>query len=175
MLTCLECGRNLYRNTAQLPLRKRQRRPPWGQERPVRKVLHYRLGGVGRSTGNRKETKQVLDGVSLRAMRAVLCTIARLFQRLRGEHVRLMKYRAVWTRFHPLGYKVQELLFSGKLGKVKRFSADFSMAGDLDSQSHFFGMIALGGGGGGGVVYSWDPTKNCLKRTKKDDICFKIN
>lgn len=43
--------------------------------------------------------------------------------------------RAVWTRFHPLGYKVQELLFSGKLGKVKRFSADFSMNGPLDGES----------------------------------------
>lgn len=43
--------------------------------------------------------------------------------------------RAVWTRFHPLGYKVQELLFSGKLGKVKRFSADFSMCGDFERQS----------------------------------------
>jgi predicted dehydrogenase len=40
--------------------------------------------------------------------------------------------RAVWTRFHPLAYKLQELLFSGKLGKVKRFQADFSMQGDLD-------------------------------------------
>jgi len=43
--------------------------------------------------------------------------------------------RAVWTRFHPLGFKLQELLFSGKLGKVKRFQADFSMQGDLEGES----------------------------------------
>ena len=34
--------------------------------------------------------------------------------------------RAVWTRFHPIAYAVQEVIHSGKLGKIKRFSADFS-------------------------------------------------
>lgn len=43
--------------------------------------------------------------------------------------------RAVWTRFHPIAYAVQEVIHSGKLGKVKRFSADFSSDNDLDSQS----------------------------------------
>jgi predicted dehydrogenase len=33
----------------------------------------------------------------------------------------------VWTRFQPIAYAVQEVLFSGKLGKVKRVEADFSI------------------------------------------------
>lgn len=39
----------------------------------------------------------------------------------------MLTIRAVWTRFHPIAYAVQEVIHSGKLGKVKRFSADFSM------------------------------------------------
>ncbi len=37
--------------------------------------------------------------------------------------------RAVWTRFHPIAYAVQDVIHSGKLGKVKRFTAEFS--GDM--------------------------------------------
>ena len=42
--------------------------------------------------------------------------------------------RAVWTRFHPIAYAVQDVIFSGKLGKVKRFQADFSMFFDIESE-----------------------------------------
>jgi predicted dehydrogenase len=39
----------------------------------------------------------------------------------------------VWTRFHPIAYAVQDIIHSGKLGKVKRFSSEFSMDFDPDS------------------------------------------
>ncbi|EAL17155.1 hypothetical protein CNBN2470 [Cryptococcus deneoformans B-3501A] len=44
---------------------------------------------------------------------------------------------AVWTRFQPIAYAVEEVINSGILGKPKRFFADFSMDWDID---------ALGGG-----------------------------
>lgn len=40
--------------------------------------------------------------------------------------------RAVWTRFQPIAYAIEEVVKSGILGKPKRFSADFSMDWDLD-------------------------------------------
>ena len=40
--------------------------------------------------------------------------------------------RAVWTRFQPITYAVEEVIKSGILGKPKRFSADFSMDWNLD-------------------------------------------
>lgn len=40
--------------------------------------------------------------------------------------------RAVWTRFQPIAYAVEEVIKSGILGKPKRFSADFSMGWDID-------------------------------------------
>jgi predicted dehydrogenase len=39
---------------------------------------------------------------------------------------KLFLMEAVWTRFHPIAYAVQDLLKSGRLGKVKRMFADFS-------------------------------------------------
>lgn len=53
----------------------------------------------------------------------------------RCAELALILARAVWTRFHPIAYAVQELLFSGKLGKVKRFQADFSIDFKPDSMS----------------------------------------
>ena len=44
--------------------------------------------------------------------------------------------RAVWTRFHPLAAEIAKVLASGKLGKPKRFSADFSMDSNPDGLSH---------------------------------------
>ena len=41
---------------------------------------------------------------------------------------------AVWTRFQPIAEKVREVIASGKLGKPKRFAADFSMDQDLSSE-----------------------------------------
>ncbi|WRT65254.1 uncharacterized protein IL334_002197 [Kwoniella shivajii] len=60
----------------------------------------------------------------------------------------LFLMEAVWTRFHPIAYAVDEVLKSGKLGKPKRFAADFSMEYDLDSKpdSNRFIDPALGGG-----------------------------
>jgi predicted dehydrogenase len=46
------------------------------------------------------------------------------------------RLRAVWTRFHPIAYAVQDFIHSGKLGKVKRFSSEFSK--DLDPDSEWF-------------------------------------
>lgn len=41
---------------------------------------------------------------------------------------------AVWTRFQPIAQKVREVIASGKLGKPKRFTADFSMDQDLSRE-----------------------------------------
>ena len=46
----------------------------------------------------------------------------------------MLTYRAVWTRFQPVAYEVQEIIHSGKLGKVKRFSADLSSDTHPDSE-----------------------------------------
>lgn len=40
----------------------------------------------------------------------------------------------MWTRFHPIAYEVQKLLASGKLGPIKRMTADFSMNFEPDSE-----------------------------------------
>ncbi|WWD21849.1 hypothetical protein CI109_106337 [Kwoniella shandongensis] len=60
----------------------------------------------------------------------------------------LFLMEAVWTRYHPLAYAVEEVLKSGKLGKPKRFSADFSMDFPLDDKPTSHRMLdpALGGG-----------------------------
>ena len=44
------------------------------------------------------------------------------------------RFRAVWTRFQPIAYAVQDVIFSGKLGKVKRFTGDLSGFFDADSE-----------------------------------------
>ncbi|OXB40179.1 hypothetical protein J007_00009, partial [Cryptococcus neoformans] len=56
--------------------------------------------------------------------------------------------RAVWTRFQPIAYAIEEVVKSGILGKPKRFSADFSMDWDLDASPDSSRMVdpALGGG-----------------------------
>ena len=41
----------------------------------------------------------------------------------------------MWTRFHPIAYAVQKVMASGKLGKIRRFQADFSNDADVDSES----------------------------------------
>ena len=48
---------------------------------------------------------------------------------------RQLTCRAVWTRFHPIAYAVQDVLKSGRLGKVHRMFADFSMNFEPDSKS----------------------------------------
>nr|KIR47613.1 hypothetical protein I312_03381 [Cryptococcus bacillisporus CA1280] len=55
---------------------------------------------------------------------------------------------AVWTRFQPIAYAVEEVIKSGILGKPRRFSADFSMDVNLDALPDSSRMInpALGGG-----------------------------
>ncbi len=55
---------------------------------------------------------------------------------------------AVWTRFHPIAYKLQEEVFGGKYGGVKRIFADLSMDFDLENKPDGHRMIdpALGGG-----------------------------
>lgn len=54
-----------------------------------------------------------------------------------------LTFRAVWTRFHPIAYAVQDVIFSGKLGKVKRFQADFSMFFDIESGSTLSASLCL--------------------------------
>ncbi|EIW65929.1 hypothetical protein TREMEDRAFT_35632 [Tremella mesenterica DSM 1558] len=61
-----------------------------------------------------------------------------------AKEKKLFLMEAVWTRFHPIAYAVQEELFSGKLGKIKRFQADFSM--DMKPESHRMLNPDLGGG-----------------------------
>ncbi|KAE8540276.1 hypothetical protein D1P53_003220 [Cryptococcus gattii VGV] len=55
---------------------------------------------------------------------------------------------AVWTRFQPIAYAVEEVIKSGILGKPRRFSADFSMDWDLDDSPDSSRIVnpALGGG-----------------------------
>lgn len=47
---------------------------------------------------------------------------------------RELTIRAVWTRFQPIANAVQDMLKSGKLGKVHRMFADFSMNFEPDSE-----------------------------------------
>ncbi|KIR50655.1 hypothetical protein I315_06899 [Cryptococcus gattii Ru294] len=54
-----------------------------------------------------------------------------------AKEKKLFFMEAVWTRFQPIAYAVEEVIKSGILGKPRSFSADFSMDWDLD---------ALGGG-----------------------------
>ncbi|WVQ83748.1 hypothetical protein IAT38_005892 [Cryptococcus sp. DSM 104549] len=65
-----------------------------------------------------------------------------------AKEKKLFLMEAVWTRFHPIAYAVEEVLKSGKLGKPKRFTADFSMDWDLDAAdpSHYMTDPARGGG-----------------------------
>ncbi|KAK8846530.1 hypothetical protein IAR55_005616 [Kwoniella newhampshirensis] len=60
----------------------------------------------------------------------------------------LFLMEAVWTRYHPLAYAVEEVLKSGKLGKPKRFTADFSMDFPMDDKPTSHRMLdpVLGGG-----------------------------
>ncbi|BEI93529.1 uncharacterized protein CcaverHIS019_0511570 [Cutaneotrichosporon cavernicola] len=60
----------------------------------------------------------------------------------------LFLMEAVWTRFHPIAYKIQDVVFSGRLGKPKRFQADFSIDFNVDARptSDRFLDPALGGG-----------------------------
>jgi len=61
---------------------------------------------------------------------------------------KLFLMEAVWTRFHPLAYKIQELVFSEKYGKFKRMFADLSSDIKPDTKPLDHRMIdpALGGG-----------------------------
>jgi predicted dehydrogenase len=56
------------------------------------------------------------------------------YQYYSGLRQILTRHRAVWTRFHPLAGAVREVLASGTLGKPLRFTADFSMDWNLDSE-----------------------------------------
>ncbi|TXT09023.1 hypothetical protein VHUM_02497 [Vanrija humicola] len=53
----------------------------------------------------------------------------------------LFLMEAVWTRFHPIAYAVQDVLKSGKLGKPVRMSADFSMNFEPDTRPDSNRMI----------------------------------
>jgi len=46
---------------------------------------------------------------------------------------------AVWTRFQPIAQAVRDVIASGRLGRPKRFTADFSM--DQDLSREFFDCI----------------------------------
>ena len=43
---------------------------------------------------------------------------------------------AVWTRFQPIAQAVRDVIASGKLGKPKRFTADFSMDQNMEGESN---------------------------------------
>ncbi|KAJ9118848.1 hypothetical protein QFC24_006047 [Naganishia onofrii] len=76
-----------------------------------------------------------------------LTELDELIKIAKEKHLFLME--AVWTRFHPIAYKLQEIIFSGKYGKVKRIFADLSMNIKPDEKELTDRMIApeLGGGG----------------------------
>ncbi|KAL0247460.1 hypothetical protein I308_103525 [Cryptococcus tetragattii IND107] len=65
-----------------------------------------------------------------------------------AKEKKLFFMEAVWTRFQPIAYAVEEVIKSGILGKPRRFSADFSMDWDLDACPDSSRMVnpALGGG-----------------------------
>ncbi|CAK9781188.1 NAD(P)-binding protein [Cutaneotrichosporon oleaginosum] len=60
----------------------------------------------------------------------------------------LFLMEAVWTRFHPIAYALQDLLKSGRLGKIKRMSADFSMNFEPDTRPDSNRMVDPEQGGG---------------------------
>lgn len=86
-----------------------------------------------------------------------LAELDELIELAREKDVFLME--AVWTRFHPIAYAVQDVLKSGKLGKVKRMFADFSMNFEPDSESGcrwaWVGERVCVFEGGGGGVKEW--------------------
>lgn len=61
----------------------------------------------------------------------------------------LFLMEAVWTRFHPISYAIQDVLKSGVLGAPKRMQADFSIDFKVDNRplSDRFLDAKLGGGG----------------------------
>ncbi|TXT13235.1 hypothetical protein VHUM_00602 [Vanrija humicola] len=60
----------------------------------------------------------------------------------------LFLMEAVWTRFHPIAYAVQKEIHSGKLGRVRRVTAELSSYAHLDERADNDRMIdpKLGGG-----------------------------
>ncbi|WVO24083.1 uncharacterized protein IAS62_005447 [Cryptococcus decagattii] len=52
---------------------------------------------------------------------------------------------AVWTRFQPIAYAVEEVIKCGILGKPRRFSADFFMVVNLDDCSRMMNPALDGG------------------------------
>lgn len=60
----------------------------------------------------------------------------------------LFLMEAVWTRFHPIAYAVQKEIHSGRLGKVRRMTAELSSYAHLDERADNDRMIdpKLGGG-----------------------------
>lgn len=75
---------------------------------------------------------------------------------------------AVWTRFQPIAQAVRDIIASGRLGRPKRFTADFSM--DQDLSREFFDCIyrsklggAYGLGCGSGLIEERDPEHWSLK------------
>ncbi|WVQ77385.1 hypothetical protein IAR50_007070 [Cryptococcus sp. DSM 104548] len=65
-----------------------------------------------------------------------------------AKEKKLFLMEAVWTRFQPIAYRVEEVLRSGVLGKPKRFWADFSMDWGLDSAPRDAWMLNPEFGGG---------------------------
>ncbi|ODN74942.1 hypothetical protein L198_08193 [Cryptococcus wingfieldii CBS 7118] len=65
-----------------------------------------------------------------------------------AKEKKLFLMEAVWTRFQPIAYAIEEVLKSGKLGKPKRFWADFSMDWGLESTPHDAWMMKPEFGGG---------------------------
>ncbi|KAK8864696.1 hypothetical protein IAR55_001948 [Kwoniella newhampshirensis] len=60
----------------------------------------------------------------------------------------LFLMEAVWTRFQPITFAIQDILFSGQLGKFKRLTVDNSLDYKLDERGESHRMLdpALGGG-----------------------------
>ncbi|ORY27923.1 hypothetical protein BCR39DRAFT_217143 [Naematelia encephala] len=92
---------------------------------------------------------------ALEAGKAVLCekpftmSVGELDELIRiAKEKKVFLMEAVWTRFLPIMFRVQEVIHSGKLGKVKRLFADFSIDFNPDDWPYSWRMIdpALGGG-----------------------------
>lgn len=104
--------------------------PPSGKACLVREAVHPRPGGARRADRIGRREEMFLNGVGI----AKYCWNVGITHRL--------PYRAVWTRFHPLSYAVQELLRSGELGRPRRFAADFSMDFKPDCQPSFQYLVS---------------------------------
>ncbi len=62
-----------------------------------------------------------------------------------AEEKNLFLMEALWTRFFPAVQKMQEWIKEGRIGAVRRISADFSFKADFDPKGRLFNLALAGG------------------------------